>query len=298
MKYTIEGLSQQTLIDHKLDCRDAVFLRWFADFQAGGKMKTHVEGDAVFYWLDHTTVAQELPLMGLGSADAVRRYLKRLVDAGVLQTRAKKLYGPQTVGGTRAFYRVDPALWTALTSDSQSQKSQGYRTERYGTYRTQRYAQTLLQENSSTKNTHTPGFVQSSTVDQPESVRETVAQIAQAVPNPVPAPRSKPTGTMGKSSVPEWSIWTDMHRRIPNMTPDEERYAMRVLAADIRKREAKETRKRPERRCVHCGCVLGSAGVCVNPRCASNAEAVPREQAVHHLHVVKAAAQVPAAVAV
>ena len=115
MKYSIEGFSQEKLVEHGLDCRDATFLRWFVDFQATNQMKVHVEDSTVYYWIDHRTIIQELPILGRSTPDSVGKYIKQLIDKGVLE---KHLVRRGQDKGTEVYYRIIPALIYECTTDT------------------------------------------------------------------------------------------------------------------------------------------------------------------------------------
>jgi Zn finger protein HypA/HybF involved in hydrogenase expression len=116
MKYSIEGFSQEKLVEQGLDCRDAVFLRWFVDFQATDQMKIHVEDSNVYYWIDHATVIQELPILGRSTPDSVGKYIKQLIDKGVLE---KHLVRRGQDKGTEVYYRIVPALIYECTTNKE-----------------------------------------------------------------------------------------------------------------------------------------------------------------------------------
>ena len=116
MKYSIEGFSQEKLVEHGLDCRDATFLRWFVDFQATNQMKVHVEDSTVYYWIDHRTIIQELPILGRSTPDSVGKYIKQLIDKGVLE---KHLVRRGQDKGTEVYYRIIPALIYECTTSSE-----------------------------------------------------------------------------------------------------------------------------------------------------------------------------------
>lgn len=117
MKYTVEGFSQEKLVEHGLDCRDAVFLRWFVDFQATGQMKIHVAGSRVYHWIDHATVIKELPILGRTTPDSVGKYIKQLIEKGVLE---KHLVRRGQDKGTEVYYRIVPALiYECITNEEE-----------------------------------------------------------------------------------------------------------------------------------------------------------------------------------
>ena len=78
MKYTIEGFSQQLLIDKGLDCIDAVILRWYSDFQVSGKMTQIINKGKIYYWLKYDYVIQELPIIGIKNKESLYRRMKKL----------------------------------------------------------------------------------------------------------------------------------------------------------------------------------------------------------------------------
>lgn len=121
MKFTIEGLSQQKLLDHKLDCRDAMFLRWFIDFASTGKMRIHVEKENVYHWIDHSTVIEELPILGISRTDSLSRYIGGLIEKGALERHIIKRGQDK---GTEAYYRILPDLVYEMISDGEHKADQ------------------------------------------------------------------------------------------------------------------------------------------------------------------------------
>ena len=115
MKYSIERFSQQKLIDHGLDCRDAIFLGWMADFQSMDGIKKHIDGDSVFYWLQHKKIIDELPILGISTLPAIGKYLKSLVTKDILE---QHIVRRGTDKGTAVFYRVVPNLFRDMTTST------------------------------------------------------------------------------------------------------------------------------------------------------------------------------------
>jgi hypothetical protein len=113
MKYTIEGFSQQALVDNGLDARDAAFLRWFVDFQASEKMLyTEDDEGRRYYWIKHSTVSTEMPILGLHTADSVKKYLGKLVSSGILQRKTVRRGRER---GSASYYHVDGKILYSLT---------------------------------------------------------------------------------------------------------------------------------------------------------------------------------------
>lgn len=121
MRYAIEGLSQKKLIDHKLDCRDAVFLRWFIDFQTTKKMRFHVEHGDVYHWIDHSTVIEELPILGISRKDSMSRYISGLIDKRAIERHIIKRGKDK---GTEVYYRIVPDLAYEMISDGEHKADQ------------------------------------------------------------------------------------------------------------------------------------------------------------------------------
>lgn len=117
MKYTILGFSQQAVLDLNestvagIDITDLQILDWFVDFFAGTMDKRQI-GENVYGWVLARKVCDEFPLLGL-KEQAVRKRLKKLVDAGVLESKVVK----NKQDGTKAFYRLT-AFGASLRYDS------------------------------------------------------------------------------------------------------------------------------------------------------------------------------------
>lgn len=109
MKYTIFGFSQQAVLDLNestgagIDITDLQILDWFVDFFAGTMDKRQI-GENVYGWVLARKVCEEFPLLGL-KEQAVRKRLKKLVDAGVLESKVVK----NKQDGTKALYRLTAA---------------------------------------------------------------------------------------------------------------------------------------------------------------------------------------------
>lgn len=119
MKYTIEGFSQQLLIDKGLDCIDAVILRWYSDFQVSGKMTQIINKGKIYYWLKYDYVIQELPIIGIKNKESLYRRMKKLVYAGILEHYTKKS------GGVFSCYRITENYYELTSSTKSTQKSEG-----------------------------------------------------------------------------------------------------------------------------------------------------------------------------
>ncbi|WP_238917218.1 hypothetical protein [Clostridium sp. YIM B02555] len=120
MKYTIEGFSQQALIDFNLDEKDALILRYFIDFKDSGKMTMKIMNNKPYYWLKSSSLLEELPIMKINSNDVLKRRLNKLTECKVLEHEHVK------VGGRFAFYAVGENYYKLVTDDT-TEKSEGMR---------------------------------------------------------------------------------------------------------------------------------------------------------------------------
>lgn len=83
MKYTIEGFSQQMLVDYNLDSVDTLILRWFVDFQP--KMIKITNGGQDFLWVKYQTIIDDLPILGITNREVIARRFGKLEKAGIMQ---------------------------------------------------------------------------------------------------------------------------------------------------------------------------------------------------------------------
>lgn len=123
MKYTIEGFSQQFMVDNGLDCTDAVLLRYILDFYNSDQMAKISFNGVEYFWLKYDYVIEQVPIIGIKSKDGLYRRMKKYVDCGLLQHFTKRS------GGTYSCYRFkSKALTQALgkPADSTDEKSEGY----------------------------------------------------------------------------------------------------------------------------------------------------------------------------
>ena len=108
MKYTIEGLRQDVMVELGLDAVDAVIVRWFADFIHSGSMREHRKDDKSYWWLSYQHVADELPIIGIDNARTIGRRFRKYVDCGLLARHAIK------AGGTQTFFHLEADMWNRL----------------------------------------------------------------------------------------------------------------------------------------------------------------------------------------
>jgi len=91
MKYTIEGFSQEMLLSFGCDTQDAVFLRWFVDWQNTGQMEEIQGKDGLtYYWVNLPYCLQQIPILHITCTAALSRRIKRLEKVKLLKTKLIK----------------------------------------------------------------------------------------------------------------------------------------------------------------------------------------------------------------
>ena len=123
MKYSVEGFSQQKLVEFGMNTDDALLLRWFVDWSASRRMKIiEVEG-IQYHWVLHKHISEQLPILGVQNAQSVSRRMKRLVDKGIL---AKHLvYEQDGRGGTWTYYAVSDKFQELVGGGQRTEESGG-----------------------------------------------------------------------------------------------------------------------------------------------------------------------------
>lgn len=101
MKYTVMGFNQVKAVELNLDCDDLLILSYFSDFRDTELMVSEDVDGKRYYWLKYDALLENLPILRMSSKSALRRRLKKLQDAKVLNHYCKK-----TKEGTYSFYGV------------------------------------------------------------------------------------------------------------------------------------------------------------------------------------------------
>ena len=108
MKYTIEGFSQELLIENDLDVTDALILRWFLDFRTTDKMvRMSVEGQD-YYWIFYDKIIDDLPIINIKKRALAERMMK-MANNGILTHKTVK-----NAMGTYSAYNVTYNLLNLL----------------------------------------------------------------------------------------------------------------------------------------------------------------------------------------
>jgi hypothetical protein len=110
MKYTIEGFSQNVMMELGFDCVDAVILRWIVDFFNTGKMKHLVYEGKAYVWINYQYVLDSLPLLGITNRRVLARRLDRICESGLMESTIEK-----SAQGTYTYFRfVEDVLESML----------------------------------------------------------------------------------------------------------------------------------------------------------------------------------------
>ena len=119
MKYTILGFSQKKALELNLSAKELMFLRWFIDFMVTLKMKYIIVNEITYFWVDSKTVIEELPLLRIREAKNMRRFLKKMVDKGILTYFIHKGYIP--------YYTVNKEIMQDLLTMPPQPRTRGKR---------------------------------------------------------------------------------------------------------------------------------------------------------------------------
>lgn len=98
MKYNIHGFHQPRAVELGLTNDDLLVLRWFVDFAGTNKMKTIVEQDGIYYWVNYTTVLEDLPVLRISKQTLKKKHFDNLCNARVLKHKHIK------DGGSFSYY--------------------------------------------------------------------------------------------------------------------------------------------------------------------------------------------------
>jgi hypothetical protein len=117
MKYTIEGLSQEKLIEFGLDNTDALIIRWFLDFKATDKMVKLNRKGLDYYWVKYESIITDLPCLGIHNNEVMARRFKKFINAGIMNRHIEK--NPQgTFSCFNTAEKIDELLWSHPTQKS------------------------------------------------------------------------------------------------------------------------------------------------------------------------------------
>lgn len=98
MKYNVHGFHQPKAVELELTNDDLLVLRWFVDFAGTNKMKTIIENDGIYYWVNYTTVLEDLPVLRISKQTLKKKHFDNLCKANVLKHKHIK------DGGSFSYY--------------------------------------------------------------------------------------------------------------------------------------------------------------------------------------------------
>lgn len=98
MKFSIHGFYQPRAVELGLTNDDLLVLRWFVDFAGTNKMKTIIETDGIYYWINYATILEDLPVLNISKVTLKRKHFDKLCEAKVLKHKHIKQ------GGSFSYY--------------------------------------------------------------------------------------------------------------------------------------------------------------------------------------------------
>lgn len=98
MKFSIHGFCQPRAVELGLTNDDLLVLRWFVDFAGTKKMKTIIENDGIYYWVNYSTVLDDLPVLKISKVTLKRKHFDKLCEVHVLKHKHIKQ------GGSFSYY--------------------------------------------------------------------------------------------------------------------------------------------------------------------------------------------------
>ena len=63
MRYQIFRLQQEALVNLEINTEEALLLDWLLNWKDGGSMERIVVGDDLAYWVNYSTVVEQLPIL-------------------------------------------------------------------------------------------------------------------------------------------------------------------------------------------------------------------------------------------
>ena len=90
MKYNVLGFYQPRAIELGLCSDDLLVLRWFVDFAGTPKMRTMIIDNQIYYWVNYSTVLEELPILRISKQTLYKKHFTNLCNANVLTHKQVK----------------------------------------------------------------------------------------------------------------------------------------------------------------------------------------------------------------
>lgn len=90
MKFNVLGFYQPKAVELGLSADDLLVLRWFVDYAGTNKMRTLVIDNKIYYWVNYSTVLQELPILNISKQTLYKKNFTNLCKANVLEHKQIK----------------------------------------------------------------------------------------------------------------------------------------------------------------------------------------------------------------
>ena len=91
-KYSI-FINQKAIIDNNIDIAldEAVILSHFMDLKASSSMHTIIDENKEWMWVSHSKILNDLPMLGIKTAQSVINKINRLIELGFIEKYSKNI---------------------------------------------------------------------------------------------------------------------------------------------------------------------------------------------------------------
>jgi hypothetical protein len=117
MKFTINGFSQEKLIEHGLDAQDALLLDWLSDLISSPKIKTVQHDGFIYYWIKYDAVLEDLPILTVKNTKGIGKKFLELEAKGLLVKRIVR-----DINGSFSYFRFTDAVHDMKRSESKAKR--------------------------------------------------------------------------------------------------------------------------------------------------------------------------------
>jgi hypothetical protein len=117
MKFTINGFSQEKLIEHGLDAQDALLLDWLSDLISSPKIKTVQHDGFIYYWIKYDAVLEDLPILTVKNTKGIGKKFLELEAKGLLVKRIVR-----DINGSFSYFRFTDAVHDMKRSESKTKR--------------------------------------------------------------------------------------------------------------------------------------------------------------------------------
>jgi hypothetical protein len=113
VKFTINGFSQEKLLEYGLDAQDALLLRWLVDFSSSPKIRTVQQEGFTYYWIKYDAVLEDLPILTIKTAKGIGKKFLIFAEKGILVKHTER-----TVSGSYSCFRFTDVIDEFMRSTS------------------------------------------------------------------------------------------------------------------------------------------------------------------------------------